>query len=53
VAIFNLGDRPAELHFRWMEFGLAEFSKPGDKIDLKLPAHGSAVFSDLSPLAIK
>ncbi len=50
VAIFNLGDKPAELHFGWSELGLANSSKPTGKVDLTLPAHGSAVFSDLRPL---
>ena len=50
VAIFNLGDKPAELHFSWAEFGLTDSLKAPEKVNLTLPAHASKVFRDLKPL---
>ena len=50
VAIFNLSDKPAELHFGWSELGLSDSSKTPEKVNLTLPAHASKVFSNLKPL---
>jgi hypothetical protein len=50
IAVFNLGDKPAELHFTWAQLGLSDSSQSGGKVDLTLPAHGSRVYSNLIPL---
>jgi alpha-galactosidase len=59
VALFNLGDKPAELHFTWAELGLegkeaknlfGDNKSSSGKVDLMLPPHGSTVYSGLTRL---
>jgi len=60
VAIFNLDDKPATLHFTWAQLGLRAgdsgvkdifINAPAvDKVELMLPAHGSTVYTSLVPI---
>ena len=59
VALFNLGDKPAELHFTWAELGFegkearnlfGDGKSSSGKVDLMLPPHGSTVYSGLTRL---
>ena len=55
VAIFNLDDKPATLHFTWDQLGLRAggveasnvFTKERapKKVEITLPGHGSTVYS--------
>jgi hypothetical protein len=60
VALFNLDDKPVTLHFTWKQIcqmcatngarNLHDASKwkGSEPVELKLPAHGSAIFGSLS-----
>jgi hypothetical protein len=62
VALFNLDDKPVTLHFTWKQIcqrcasdgarNLYDASKwkGADPVELKLPAHGSAIFGSLNKL---
>jgi hypothetical protein len=62
VALFNLDDKPVTLHFTWKQIcqtcaidgarNLYDGSKwkGADSVELKLPAHGSAIFASLNGL---
>jgi len=57
VALFNLDDKPVELHFNWAQLGLTagdlaaedmfSHAKASKKVDITLPAHGSTAFQDM------